>query len=400
MAVLGVLGHARFAGYTAANGTAFAAAWMYRLALGWAIWEATHSGLWLGLLAICDLGPALIFGPLGGVWGDRAGPANVIVRAQSLVILSMLLVGFAIWVGAPPYLLLLLSLLSGSAVTSEDAARAVIATELVPEDDKGAAVAMTAVVINLARFTGPALAGVLAAWGGLVWIFPIAAVLGVPLALFAAFSRVPHHRAGTDRSLLGELADALAYARRDRLIGLILISFLLSCLLVRPIYELVPALVGRIYDKDIVGLSIMTTAIGLGAMVAGAVMLRKRDARQAGQVHFIGALTGGALMPMLALTPGFAGAVLLCAGLGFAIALCAIAAQIVVQLGSDAALRNRMLALWSIILRFGPAIGALAIGALGDALGFRAPLIAVGLLAILCAAGLLFVFRRRLVRAD
>lgn len=394
MATLGILGHARFAGYTAANGTAFAAAWMYRLALGWAIWEATHSGLWLGLLAICDLGPALVFGPLGGVWGDRAGSSKVIVRAQSLVVLSMLLVGLAVWIGTPPHLLLLLSLLSGSAVTSEDAARAAIVTELVPDDEKGGAVAMTAVVINLARFAGPALAGVLAAWVGLVWIFPIAAVLGVPLVLFAALRPVPHRRGDGTRSLLGELTDALVYARRERLIGLILTSFLLASLFVRPIYELVPALVGRIYDKDVVGLSIMTTAIGIGAMVAGGIMLQKRDARQAARAHFVGALAGGALMPVLALTPGFAGAVLICAGLGFAISLGAIAAQIVVQLEADAALRNRMLALWSIILRFGPALGALAIGALGDALGFRVPLIATGVLAILAAAVCLLIFRR------
>lgn len=394
MATLGVLGHPRFAGYTATNGTAFAAAWMYRLALGWTIWEATHSGIWIGLLAVCDLGPALIFGPLGGVWADRAGQPKVIVRAQSLVVASMLLVGLAVWIGTPPHLLLLLSLLSGSAVASEDAARASIVTELVPDEEKGGAVAMTAVVINLARFAGPALAGALAAWGGIVWVFPIAAVLGLPLVLFAAISSVPHHSDARRGSLVGELVDALVYARRERLIGLILTSFLLSCALVRPIYELLPALVGRIYKKDIVGLSIMTTAIGIGAMVAGGLMLRRRNAREAAWAHFIGALTGGLLMPVLALIPGFDGAVLVCAALGFAIALCAIAAQMVVQLESDAAVRNRILALWSIILRFGPAMGALVIGALGDVFGFRPPLIAAGALAILMAGVFLLFFRR------
>src|SRR5690606_13356069 len=113
-----------FACYTMCNGAAFAAAWMYRLAVGWIIWELTHSGFWLGLLAMCDLGPALIFGPLGGVWADRGRPERVIGCAQCGVVLNSMAMAMAAWAGAPPWVWLALALTGGAAVATADSPRA------------------------------------------------------------------------------------------------------------------------------------------------------------------------------------------------------------------------------------------------------------------------------------
>lgn len=398
MRVLAVLGDRRFARYTLANGCAFVAAWMQRLALGWIIWQLTHSGFWLGLLAICDLGPALVFGPLGGVLSDRGSAERVIAWSQALVVVVTLATGAAAWFGAPAELLLALALVGGGAVATEDAGRATIVTALAPDDLAGPAVALTAVVINLARFVGPALAGVIATLTDVVAVFPIAAAMGIPLALFTARAEVDTGRTRPTTHLLRDLGDALAYVRRHPVIGLVLLNFLLSSVFARAVYELVPGLANGMFGRDIAGLSAMTTTLGLGAMVAGLVLMRSRDDGAGATAAFAGALGAGLVVILLSLMPSFAGALVAAALLGFTVSLAAIAAQIVVQLQSHDEVRNRALSLWAMIIRAGPALGSLGIGALADRLGFRLPLGWTGAIAVLCAAACWIAFRRRSAR--
>ena len=398
MRVLAVLGDRHFAWYTLANGSAFVAAWMHRLAIGWIIWQLTHSGFWLGLLAICDLGPALVFGPLGGVLSDRGSAERVIAWSQLLVVLVTLATGAAAWFGASAELLLALALAGGAAVATEDAGRATIVTAIAPDELAGPAVALTAVVINLARFVGPALAGILAVLTDVVAVFPVAALMGLPLALFAARAGNSVEPRSHSTHWLGDLRDALLYVGRHPMIALVLLNFLLSSLFARSVYELVPGLANGLFGRDIAGLSAMTTALGLGAVAAGMVLMRSRSSAAGATASFAGALSGGLIVIVLALMPNFAGALAAAALLGFSISLAAIAAQIVVQIESRDTMRNRALSLWAMIIRAAPALGAIGIGALADLNGFRWPLGLAGAAATICATACWAAFRRQSAR--
>lgn len=395
MFVLGVPWSCRFAIYTTCNGMAFVAAWMYRLAIGWIIWELTHSGLWLGLLAICDLGPALIFGPLGGAWADRGRLERVIGWAQGAVVLNSLFMGVAAWAGAPPWVLLVFALTGGAAVATADSPRAAIVTLLVAKKQVGPAVALTAVVINVARFVGPALAGLIATTTELLWVFPLAALMGVPLLLFSVIARIEGRVAGDPvRSVRHNIADGYFYARRHPLIGIVLLNFLIAGLFARGAYELVPGLVDQLFDRNVGGLAAMTTAIGLGAMGAGLLLMGSRSSQNAANASFAGAVLGGVAAVAMALLPSFSGALAASALLGFAISMCGIASQIVVQIEARHDMRNRALSLWAVIIRVAPAIGSLAIGLAADRLGFRIPLGVAGLLGVVLAATGWRMFRR------
>ena len=35
--------------------------WVHKIGIGWLVWEMTHRALWVGLMAFCDLGPAVLF---------------------------------------------------------------------------------------------------------------------------------------------------------------------------------------------------------------------------------------------------------------------------------------------------------------------------------------------------
>lgn len=397
MALSAIFPTRRFAWYTLANGAAFTAAWMQRLALGWIIWQLTHSGFWLGLLSICDLGPALLMGPIGGVLGDRGHPERVIAWGQAITVLNTIATGIAAWQAAPPLVLLALALVGGGAVAVQDSGRATVVASLVPAERLGPAIALSAVVINLARFVGPAFAGVIATFSGVVSVFPIAALMGLGLVAFAARAQVERGAGKPARApFLRDIGDAMAYVARHGLIGLILLNFLLACLFARPVYELVPGLANGLFHRDIAGLSAMTTAIGLGAVVAGITMMRGHAMHRVAGASCLGAVVGGLGAISIALVPGFAGALAMAAALGFGISMCGVAAQIFVQSEARADMRNRVLALWGMIIRAAPALGALVLGALADRLGFRVPLLLAGGIALAAGLGCWIALRGRI----
>jgi MFS family permease len=384
----------RFAWYTLTNGAAFVAAWMQRLALGWIIWELTHSGLWLGLLSICDLGPALLFGPIGGVLGDRGHPERVLAWGQAVTVAVTVATGIAVWLGVPPWFLLVLAVIGGAAVSIQDSARAAVVTGFVPAANLASAIALSAVVVNLARFIGPAIAGVIATFAGVVTVFPVAAVVGLGLVVFAMRVRPERVAGGEHSPFIRDIAQALAYVGRHRLIGLVLLNFLLACLFARPVYELVPGLVDKLFHRDIAGLSAMTTAIGLGAVVAGVILMRGRLADRLAVISCLGTIVGGLSALALPEMPGFIGALIAAAALGFGISTCGIASQIVVQSVAREGMRSRVLSLWAMIIRAAPALGALALGALADHMGFRIPLLLAGAAALVAGAGCWLALRR------
>lgn len=385
----------RFAWYTVTNGAAFVAAWMQRLALGWIIWELTHSGLWLGLLSICDLGPALLFGPIGGVLGDRGHPERVLAWGQAVTVAVTIATGIAVWFGTPPLFLLVLAAIGGAAVSIQDSARAAVVAGFVPPEGLASAIALSAVVVNLARFIGPAIAGVVATLAGVVTVFPIAAVTGFGLVMFAMRVR-PERTAVQEHSpFVRDITQALAYVGRHRLIGLVLLNFLLACLLARPIYELVPGLVDKLFHRDIAGVSALTTALGLGAVAAGLMLMRARAADRLAVISCLGTIVGGLSALALPEMPGFAAALVAAAVLGFGISTCGIASQIVVQSVAREGMRSRVLSLWAMIIRAAPALGALALGALSDRMGFRIPLLLAGAMALIAGAGCWLALRRQ-----
>jgi len=77
----------------------------------------------------------------------------------------------------------------------------------------------------------------------------------------------------------------------------------------------------------------------------------------------------------------------LCAALfGASASMHGIAVQTLAQSAADPAMRGRVLSLWGLITRACPALGALALGALGESFGLRWPTLGAAVLSLLVFA--------------
>ncbi|MGE4219702.1 MAG: MFS transporter, partial [Alphaproteobacteria bacterium] len=90
--------------------------------------------------------------------------------------------------------------------------------------------------------------------------------------------------------------------------------------------------------------------------------------------------------PVVTIPAGLAGAVAIMTVLGFAFSVGGIATQTLLQVGIPDNLRGRVMSLYGLIFRGGPAVGALAMGTLGDWVGMAWPLAVGGLLAMVAVA--------------
>lgn len=360
--------------------------WLHRIAVMWLAWELTGSAFWVGAVAFCDLIPAAVASPLAGAMADRIDRVRLTMVTQLCIAAQAAVLGVLAWTGHIGIAaLLVFELINGTAHSFAQPARQTLVPAIVPPADLPAAVALNSLCFNVARFIGPALAGPLIAFYGpafaiflnaLAYVF---ATLTMPLLRVALAERRGHAASG---SLLGDVMAGLRYAARHPGLGPILALAAAISLLARCVQEILPPYVERLFGMGVEGLAVLTGAFGIGALVGG-VLLASRG-RLAGTTRISNFAIGaqGLALAGFVATGWFPFGVL-CAGLlGAASAVHGIAVQTLVQSASDPAMRGRILSLWGLIVRVFPALGALALGVLGEVFGLRWPTLAAALLAL------------------
>jgi predicted MFS family arabinose efflux permease len=388
------LGDRNYRIYVLGNLFSVVGSWVQRVAVGWLTWELTESGVWLGVIAFADLLPTVVIGPFAGAFADRFDRLRLLMIAQSLAFLqALLLCGLTAMGWITIELLLGLTLYLGLVLGFSQPVRLALIPSLVRRENLSAAIAFNSILFNGARFVGPALAGVVIVWGGVAPAFAINALTFV--ALLLALSRVrvetPTVVGLHPGGILAGIAEGLGYALRHPGIAPALLLLAATALLARPFAELLPGFAADVFDRGVDGLAWLTSATGLGAMAGGMWLAGRRTVAglTRAMVAHIGVLVVALLVFSATRNFGVAVAALIAAG--FAMVVCAVGIQTLMQVAVDGAMRGRVLSLYGLVLRVGMALGALMMGLASAGFGLRLP-VAVG--AALCAIAGLWAVRR------
>ncbi|MDO9708320.1 MFS transporter [Paracraurococcus lichenis] len=367
--------------------------WVHRIAVSWLAWEMTRSALWVGMAAFSDLAPAVVFSPIAGAVADRMDRVRLTMLSQAVIACEAALVAGMVASGHISIgLLLALEAMSGTAASFSQPARQSLMPGLVPRTDLPAAVACNSLCYNVARFIGPAIAGPLIALGGVVpavllnCLAYVIACATMPLLRVEAAQRRGHASEG---SVWAEAIAGFRYAGRHPGIGPLLLFAAIAAVLMRGVQEILPPFIERLFLRGPDGLALLTACIGVGALIAGLWVANR--GRMAGAT----ALAVGAVGVQAVATVGFVATgafpfALLCAAvMGGAGSVHGISTQTLVQNAADPAMRGRVLSLWGLITRACPALGALALGSLGEVFGLRLPtILAMGAALLVLAWGL------------
>ena len=379
------LRHRNFAIYAAGNALNLIGYWMQRIAVGWLTWQLTESATWLGIITLAELGPTLLVGPLGGVLADRyeririAQITQLLATIQTSTLALLTLSGqLTVW------LLLVLMLFQGVIFSLWQPVRLALVSSLAPREDLSSAVALNSVVFNSARFIGPALAGVLLLAGGAGWVF-VSHACGLLLFWFALsrlhLSEPPPSRSGKRFGV--DLLDGIRHVARHPGIGPLLVLMIASCILMRPVFELLPGFAALVFQRGAEGLAILAAAPGIGAIIGGVWLGQRNSVDGLTHLLFRHTLLMAGLLIVFALTNWFWLAAICLAVAGLTLTVSGAGTQTLIQTAVDNAYRGRVLSLYGLILRAGPALGALLMGTAGDLIGLRWPLLAACVLCLL-----------------
>jgi MFS family permease len=372
--------------------------WIQRVAVAWLAWELTHSEVWLGILAFADMFPVVVAAPFAGALADRVDRLKGTRILQFLNMAQAAALAILTYTGHMTIELLIgLTVYAGVVGTANQPFRTAIIGDIVTRNELPAAIAINSMTWHGSRFIGPALAGAIILYAGVVPAFAVNALSYIPMivALYMMSVPPPGGERRSLRELPREIVEGARYAVAHPVIGPALFLLLCASFFGRPVMEFLPAFADAVFHRGAEGLAWLTSAGGFGALFSGVWLASRRT-----MTGLVGAMVaniailGVAVIGFVA-TDWFWLGVLAIAAAGFAIVVGGITTQTLIQSAVERSLRGRVLGTYGMVWLGGPALGSLAVGALSDFVPLRI-LIAAGALMCLAAWGWGLTRRRAL----
>lgn len=380
--------------YVAGNFLSHIGDWSQKLAVGWLAWELTESPAWLGIILFWDLAPTLLISPIGGAIVDRVDRMKVVkltllAAMASPIVLSVLYFSGVLNI----WMLLAATIYLGSVNSFAHTARLAIAPLLVAERDIPRAAPISSISFNLARFGGPALFGVIASvsdpgWALVVNIFAYAIFL---LIIRTLRPRDDGGKARARRGLGAEIVEGFHYALTHPAVGPLLIVLLASSVGTRAFIDLLPGFAGGVFGRGPQALAIMTSAVGLGALTGAIYLMLRTSVVGLASISMFASMWVGLMLIAFTQADNFPLAVVALYFVGTGLSISAVGVLSIVQSCVRGDLRGRVLSIYGIIFRGGPAVGGLVMGWIAEGTGLRLPVAAGG---VICILAWLWVLRR------
>ena len=374
--------------------------WMQRLALGWLVWQLTRSPAWLGILSFLKFAPTIALGLIGGVLADRMSRRVLVIGMQAIAVLKAVVITVLLWSGDLSIgILVVIELVIGTGIALSQAASRTLVNDLVPSDRLSSAIALDSVVFNVSTMIGPAVAGAVMLAFDLTICFAVIAVL-TTVHLVVLFAVVPDRSFGApaEESMVGAIVTATRYALAHPGIGPMLALHLAFTLCARPLIEMLPAYAGGVLHEGVDAVSLLTSAVGAGAIGSGLWLASRRSHLGLCRVVLRGMLWMGLAMIAFAFAPNLAVAAALALVIGAGMTVRAAGIQTLIQLAAADHLRGRVLSFYGLVLNGGVALGAALMGALAEGIGLRWAIFAMSLVSLAIWAAVMM--RRREIQAS
>jgi predicted MFS family arabinose efflux permease len=258
------------------------------------------------------------------------------------------------------------------------------------------ALALNAAVFNGARIIGPAIGGVTIALFGTGTAFVLNAFTFIgPLVALSRMVPAQLHRDLSAQAQAGEarISDGFRYVRQRRDLIIPMTLILVAGLFAFNFSVTLPVLAKNVFHRGAGEFGLLSTCLAVGAL-GGALAGSARKARPSTWVVTGAAILFGLLETILGMSPSFLLTLALLVPTGFAMIYFAQAANQRVQMGTDAVVRGRVMALYVLVFMGTTPVGAPVVGWVGETLGPRTSIWAGGAVTLI-AALIVFALEQR-----
>ncbi|MGC5333726.1 MFS transporter [Micromonospora sp. DT62] len=361
--------------------------WMMFIAQDWLVLELSdNSATALGVVTALQFTPVLLLTLLSGRLADRYDKRMLLFVANAFWTVLALAMALLVITGLVQlWHVFAFAALLGVANAVETPVRQSFVSELVGTSLLPNALSLNAAVFNSARIVGPAVAGLAIAAFDVGPVFLFTALSSIaPLVTVIRMRPAELHREALlprDERASAKVVDGLRYVwrRPDLLlpmavmsvIGMSLFNFQLT----------LAALAKTVFQTGAASFGLFSTALAVGALVGALAGTGRRSRPSVWLV--LGAGVGCASFgTLVGLAPAYWMVVALLLPTGFFMVYFAQAANQRVQLGTDAAFRGRVMALWVLVFLGTNPVGAPLIGWVAETYGAGASIWSGGLISL------------------
>jgi MFS family permease len=359
--------------------------WMDQVSRGWLIYELTDSTVQLGLVRGVQAIPILLLSPVAGSAADRYSRKTQILVAQIIDGTMFAALALLIFSGQiQPWHVYVTAFGMAIVQTFQQPARAAIVSDVVPTQNLTNAIGLSSIIFNVARSTGPALAGLLIASFGTGGSYSAQAmfyVLGTfwTLQLRAAerTSSNAHGGAVHGVSFGRSIVEGWQFSWQNEAVRTGLLITMFASLFIVPFTTLLPVFARDILDVGATGQGFLLTAMGIGALASAVMIATFGDRMPRGLFMLGGVALYGLSVVAFAASSWFQLSMILMVIVGFANVCSHALVQTVIQTYSPREFRGRAIALFhmgQVVMT----IGSMLIGSLAAFCGTQWAVVLMG----------------------
>ena len=372
-------------------------AWMQDVGESWLMVSLTKSPILVALVETASSLPVVLLALPAGAFADLFDRRKLLLVTQIWMMVAACVMGVLTFAGVmTPWLLLLLTFTLGLGAALNSPAWQAIVPELVHRDELPEAVTLSSVAFNVSRAVGPAIAGfiVAAAGSGAVFLLNAVSFLGVIVVIYR-WHRGNEKQSTPPEHVWGAMQAGIRYVRHAPDVQAVLLRTGVFIICASALWAMLPLQARLTLSLGSLGYGVLLGCLGTGALIGAGVLSRAR-ARMSNDLLVV---AGSVLFAVSTLilahsrVGSVTAAAMLVGGIGWI--ACMSSFTTAAQAVAPAWARGRVLALFTLVLLGGLAVGSAVWGVLATHLNIRYTLdiAAAGLL-----IGLMVRFRYRLIR--
>src|SRR5207249_2866252 len=369
--------------------------WMDQVTRGWLIYELTDSALQLGLVRGIQAIPFLLLSPIAGSTADRYSRKFQVVAAQFANGFLYVVTALLIFTGLiRPWHVYVTAFLMACVQVCLQPSRAAMISDTVPSKNLTNAIGLNAVVFNMARSTGPALAGLLISLFGTGVSYAVQAVFFLLATVWTTQMRSGHSASGLMRGTAAHeetfgqsIIEGWKFSWRNDMVRTGILVVIIASLFMIPFSTLLPVFARDLLQVGAKGQGLLLTSMGIGALCSSFLIASVGDRMPRGMLMVGGVALYGVLVVIFSASSWCSLSMVLMPVIGLCHVSSHALVQTIIQTYSPSEFRGRTMAIFHmthVVLL----LGGLLIGAMSALVGAPWAAASMSIIGTLCMVGL------------
>ncbi|HTP09820.1 MAG TPA: MFS transporter [Anaerolineae bacterium] len=247
--------------------------WMQVTAQGWLVWELSKSEVALGIVSMLGSLPLLLFGLWAGVWADRLDRRKILIGTQAAAMILAFILAALVWTHTVQlWHVYVLSFLLGCVTALDFPAQQAFLGDLSGMTNVRKAIVLNAMIFQIGRMIGPALAGFVVGAIGAAAAFFLNGISFIAVIISLLIVRSHQVRLPYGGDQLRAVLDGLRFIKNEpRIQELIMFATLVTFFGIS-LLNFFPALAADVLHGDAQTLGILLASSGAGAFLGATVV--------------------------------------------------------------------------------------------------------------------------------